>query len=229
MNFHTVTCEEHFEDEETLRLQVSLQHFLDWTSTTVFLDQKVCYNTQKTQSSDGYATAATTAAVSDSGGFNNGCKDNFCDNSGGYGNCCDDSGENDHCCNHSANYNSGGYDNGCRPRPHWAPVSSGCGGLHVDSGGDDNCQHWHVQGTFLIGETSVLRDLQRSQAHLVLAPYWQEHCAGGAPRAAHVSANVHGTFNETHQTSSIKYHTMHQNIIHAPLVLQNLKCQKKRN
>ena len=57
----------------------------------------------------------------------------------------------------------------------WAPVPQFLSRLHGDSGGDDNCQHWHMQGGFLFGETSVLRDLQRSQAHLVLAPHWQEH------------------------------------------------------
>ena len=54
--------------------------------------------------------------------------------------------------------------------------------------GDDNCRHWHVQGRLLIGR--VLRDLQLSQAHLLLASLAgalaSAHCTLVYERAPHI-------------------------------------------
>ena len=96
-------------------------------------------------------------------GYGNDCDFSGCDDGSGHGNCWDDSGGFDCGGPISGGYgngkdDSGGYDCGGRllqpprrrqlPRPHWAPVSSVLSRLHSDSGGDDNCRHWHVQGSF---------------------------------------------------------------------------------
>ena len=174
----------------------------------------MCYNTQKTQSSDGYATAATTAAVTATAATIAARTTTAATTAPTTAAAVTTTAVTAAASTSAASTTALGSS------------LFGLVGLHVDSGGDDNCRHWHVQGRFLIGETSVLRDLQRSQAHLVLVPYWQEHCAGGAPRAAHVSANVHGTFNETHQTSSIKtpYHASK----HHPRAVGSAKSQMSK-
>ena len=78
--------------------------------------------------------------------------------------------------------------------------------LDGDNGGDDNCWHWQVQGSFLVN--SVIRDWQQSQAARFgttrAGALASAHCAGGAPITARLSTNVHCTLNE-----AIPYHTMY--------------------